>query len=193
MAKKSPAKPAAKRKPRAKKPVQPDLPDGKYNAVVWNPELEMYVVTPLPRDAEKTVIDQTIKEAETHLVKPAVKSSGLWRRLMLVGAVVAGLVVSFGGGVWSAGGWDISPKPVVRNDVLQQSYDADRVSQAKILREYAAQGFKNDDAGRQAATKWFNDNRFRNRGDDFRPYTSAVTGHFAAGTIAKFADELEGK
>lgn len=112
---------------------------------------------------------------------------------MLVGGVVAGLVVSFLGGIYSAGGIDIGPGPVVRNDVLQQSYDADRITQAAVLRDYAAQGFKNDDAGRAAATKWFNDNRFRNRGPDFRPYTSAVTDHFAAGTLTKFADELEGK
>lgn len=154
MAKKAPTKPAAKRKPRAKEPVQPAI------------EL-----------SEKDVL----------------KSSSPWRRSMLVGGVVTGLVVSFLGGVWSTGGWQIGPSPVVRNDVLQQSYDADRITQAAVLRDYAAQGFKNDDAGRAAATKWFNDNRFRNRGPDFRPYTSAVTDHFAAGTLAQFADELEGK
>ncbi len=135
------------------------------------------------------------KPAKKAPVQPAVspaKSSSPWRRSMLVGGVAAGLVVSFLGGVWSAGGWQIGPRPVVRNDVLQQSYDADRITQAAVLRDYAAQGFKNDDAGRAAATKWFNDNRFRNRGPDFRPYTSAVTDHFAAGTLAQFADELEG-
>lgn len=132
------------------------------------------------------------KKPVVPVVAPA-KSSSPWRRSMLVGGVVAGLVASFFGGVWSAGGWQIGPGPVVRNDVLQQSYDADRITQAAVLRDYAAQGFKNDDAGRAAATKWFNDNRFRNRGTDFRPYTSAVTDHFAAGTLEKFADELEGK
>ncbi len=136
------------------------------------------------------------KPAKKKPVEPAVSpvsSSNPWRRFMLVGAAAAGLVVSFLGGVWSTGGWQIGPGPVIRNDVLQQSYDADRITQAAVLRDYAAQGFKNDDAGRAAATKWFNDNRFRNRGTDFKPYTSAVTEHFAAGTLAKFADELEGK
>ena len=154
MAKKAPAKPAAKRKPREKKPVEPAI------------ELSG---------------------------KDVLKSASPWRRFMLVGIAVAGLAVSFLGGGWSAGGWQIGPGPIVRNDVLQQSYDADRITQAAVLRDYASQGFKNDDAGRAAATKWFNDNRFRNRGPDFRPYTSAVTDHFADGTLSKFADELEGK
>jgi hypothetical protein len=117
-----------------------------------------------------------------------------WRSWLVGGAKAAALIVAGAvAGVYAAGGIPIGPGPVVRNDVLQQSYDADRITQAAVLRDYAAQGFKNDDAGRAAATKWFNDNRFRNRGPDFRPYTSAVTDHFAAGTLAKFADELEGK
>ena len=117
-----------------------------------------------------------------------------WRSWLVSGAKAVALIVAgLGGGVWWAGGIPIGPGPVVRNDVLQQSYNSDRITQAAVLRDYAAQGFKNDDAGRAAATKWFNDNRFRNRGPDFRPYTSAVTDHFAAGTLVKFADELEGK
>lgn len=154
MAKKAPAKPPAKRKPRAKKPVEP--------AIVLS---------------------------EKDVVKPIA-----WRAWLVSGAKAVALIVAGAvAGVYASGGIPIGPKPVVRNDVLQQSYDADRITQAAVLRDYAAQGFKNDDAGRAAATKWFNDNRFRNRGPDFRPYTSAVTDHFAAGTLAKFADELEGK
>ena len=90
------------------------------------------------------------------------------------------------------GGKGVSPGPT-RNDVLQQCYEADRVSQAAILREYATKGFANDTEGRLAATEWFNNNRFRNRAADFKPYTTAVVEHFAAGTLAKLADELEGK
>jgi hypothetical protein len=117
-----------------------------------------------------------------------------WRSWLVSGAKAAALIVCGAvAGVYAAGGIPIGPGPVVRDDVLQQSYDADRVTQAAVLRDYAAKGFANDDAGREAATKWFNENRFRNRGPDFRPYTSAVTDHFAAGTLAKFADELEGK
>jgi hypothetical protein len=117
-----------------------------------------------------------------------------WRSWLVSGAKAAALIVAGAvAGVYAAGGIEIGPEPVVYNDVLQQSYDADRITQAAVLRDYSAKGFANDDAGREAATKWFNENRFRNRGPDFRPYTSAVTDHFAAGTLAKFADELEGK
>lgn len=117
-----------------------------------------------------------------------------WQSWLVSGAKAVALIVAgVVAGIWSAGGIELGPQPVIRNDVLQQSYDADRITQAAVLRDYAAKGFTNDDAGREAATKWFNDNRFRNRGPDFRPYTSSVTDHFAAGTLAKFADELEGK
>jgi len=104
------------------------------------------------------------------------------------------LVLGGLGGIWAAGGIDVGPGPGPSpNDVLQQCYNADRVSQAAILREYAAKGFANDDAGRLAATEWFNNNRFRNRAVDFRPYTTAVVDNFATGTLTKLADELEGK
>jgi hypothetical protein len=105
---------------------------------------------------------------------------------------VATLLIGAGIGVYAAGGIPIGPGPN-RDDVLQQCYEADRISQAAILREYAAKGFANDTAGRLAATEWFNNNRFRNRATDFRPYTTAVVDNFAAGTLTKFADELEGK
>lgn len=117
-----------------------------------------------------------------------------WRSWLVSGAKAAALIVCGAvAGIYAAGGVEVGPGPIVRNDVLQQSYAADRITQAGVLRDYAAQGFPNDDAGREQATKWFNENRFRNRPADFRPYTSAVTDHFAAGTLAKFADELEGK
>jgi len=132
--------------------------------------------------------------AKKPTVKEVPSKSIAWRSWLVSGAkAVALIVVGAVAGAYAAGGIPIGPGPVVRNDVLQQSYNADRITQAAVIRDYAAQGFKNDDAGRAAATKWFNDNRFRNRGPDFRPYTSAVTDHFAAGTLAKFADELEGK
>ena len=132
------------------------------------------------------------KKAPAIAVAPS--KSIAWRSWLVGGAKSAALIVCGAvAGVYAAGGIEVGPGPVVRDDVLQQSYDADRITQAAVLRDYAAKGFTNDDAGREAATKWFNDNRFRNRGPDFRPYTSAVTDHFAAGTLAKFADELEGK
>lgn len=145
---------------------------------------------PAKRKPAKKIAVDGIEKIKLHSPKEPIA----WRSWGLVTLKSAALIAAGAvAGVWSAGGIDLSPKPIVRNDVLQQSYDADRVSQAKILREYAAQGFVNDDQGRQKATDWFNANRFRNRGPDFRPYTSAVTDHFAAGTLEKFADELEGK
>jgi hypothetical protein len=169
MAKKAPAKPPAKRKPRAKKPVDVSAEFGQITAA-------------------------DLERAAASLKRPSSLKSIAWRSWLVSGAKAAALIVCGAvAGVYAAGGIPIGPGPVVRNDVLQQSYDADRITQAAVLRDYAAKGFTNDDAGREAATKWFNDNRFRNRGPDFRPYTSAVTDHFAAGTLAKFADELEGK
>jgi hypothetical protein len=132
------------------------------------------------------------KKAPAAIVVPSKPIA--WRSWLVSGAKAAAWIVCGAvAGVWVSGGIEVGPGPVVGDDVLQQSYDADRITQAAVLRDYAAKGFTNDDAGREAATKWFNENRFRNRGPDFRPYTSAVTDHFAAGTLAKFADELEDK
>ena len=95
------------------------------------------------------------------------------------------------GGVWSAGGIQINPG---RDDVLQQSYDADRVTQVAVLKELAAQPFDGTtDEGRKAAGEWFNANRFRSRPDDFGAYTDEVSEAIAANSEAEFAAELEGK
>jgi hypothetical protein len=140
------------------------------------------------KPVEPKSIDYDIDALDRHFESIA------WRSWLVSGAKSVALIVCGAvAGVYAAGGIEVGPGPVVRDDVLQQSYDADRITQVAVLRDYAAKGFANDDAGREAATKWFNENRFRNRGPDFRPYTSAVTDHFAAGTLVKFADELEGK
>ena len=145
---------------------------------------------PAKRPAKKTPVQPAVVPIEAEVTFESIA----WRSWLVSGAKAAALIVCGAvAGIWSAGGIEVGPGPVVRNDVLQQSYDADRITQAAVVRDYAAQGFANDDAGREQATKWFNENRFRNRPADFRPYTSAVTDHFAAGTLAKFADELEGK
>lgn len=186
MAKKAPAKPAAKRKPRAKKPVQPDSP---FELSEFSPgtirELRKIL------DGEKAVIDQAIKEAETHLVKPAVKSSSLWRRLLFGGAVVAGLVVSFGSGVWSAGGINVGPKPVVFSDSLAESHKADRATQVRILREYAGKSFANE----PEAKDWLNAQRIEARKNDFAPYTDELGNAADVGpdAVKALADKLEGK
>lgn len=125
--------------------------------------------------------------------KPKLVAVEPWRNwqqhLKIAAASLVMLLIGAVGGVWSAGGIEIGPG---RDDVLSQAYDADRVTQIAVLRELAAQGFKNDDSGREQATTWFNENRFRNRPADFRPYTSAVTDNFAAGTLEQFAGKLEG-
>jgi hypothetical protein len=86
MAKKAPAKPPAKRKPRAKKPP-----------------------------ASVTVID------------PIVKPSSPWRRVMLVGACVAGLVAYTAGVVWFCGGIQVGPKPVDPVPVVPEPVTSFRV------------------------------------------------------------------
>jgi hypothetical protein len=153
MAKKAPAKPAAKRKPRAKKPV------------------------PSPN---------TISVAGEFP-----KSSSPWRRSMLVAGVVAGLAVSFGGGVWSAGGINIGPDASVFNDSLAKSHKNDRASQIRILREYAGKTFENE----PEAQKWLNDQRIAARPGDWGPYTDELGIAADAGpdAVKAFADKLEGK
>lgn len=127
--------------------------------------------------------------------KPAKKSpvepwQNWQQHLKIAAASLVMLAIGATGGWWSAGGIQVGPG---RDDVLSQAYDADRVTQIAVLKDMAAQGFKNDDSGREQATTWFNENRFRNRPADFRPYTSAVTDNFAAGTLEQFAVELEAK
>ena len=115
-----------------------------------------------------------------------------WQRhLTIVAASLVMLLIGAAGGVWSAGGIEIGPG---REDVLQQSYDADRVTQVAVLRELAQQPFDGaTDDGRKQAGEWFNGQRFRNRPDDFGPYTDEVSEAIAANSEAELAAKLEGK
>ena len=136
-------------------------------------------------------IEQALKDLKNEQWFTRGEKSSDWKRYLTIAAAsVVMLLIGAAGGVWSAGGIAIGPG---RDDVLSQAYDADRVTQIAVLKDMAAQGFKNDDSGREQATTWFNENRFRNRPADFRPYTSAVTDNFAAGTLEQFAVELEAK
>ena len=158
MAKKSPAKkPAAKRKPRAKVPVEPAVP----------------------------IVDLT--DYGTPIEFPAWLVTGL--------KAIALLVLGSLGGIWAAGGIDVSPGPVPTvEDCLSQSHAADRVSQVAVLKELASQPFDGaTDDGRKQAGEWFNDQRFRNRPDDFGPFTDAVSEAIASNTEAELAKKLEGK
>tara|TARA_R110000868_G_scaffold409185_1_gene694282 strand:- start:977 stop:1450 length:474 start_codon:yes stop_codon:yes gene_type:complete len=157
MAKKAPAKPAAKRKPRAKKPETLVFP----------------------------IVDPT--DYGTPVEFPAWLVMGL--------KAIALLVLGSLGGIWAAGGIDVSPSPgPVASDCLTQAYAADRVSQVAVLRELAAQPFDGTtDDGRKNAGEWFNAQRFRNRADDFGAYTDAVSEAIAGNTEAELAKKLEGK
>jgi len=97
-------------------------------------------------------------------------------------------------GVWVSGGIAIGPGPVVRNDVLQQSYDSDRVTQAAVLRELSEQDFDGGtDDGRRKAGEWFNAQRFRNRANDFGGYTDRVAEAINTNSEEALATKLEGK
>ena len=130
------------------------------------------------------------KRKPVEAVQP-VKSSSPWRRSMLVGSVVAGLVASFVGGAWSAGGWQVGPGPIVFNDSLAESHKNDRASQVRILREYADKTF----ASEPEAQKWLNEQRIAARPDDWGPYTDELGIAADAGpdAVKAFADKLEGK
>lgn len=160
MAKKAPAKPAAKRKPRAKKPAN-------------------------------AAIQQAIREAETFLIKPP--KSIAWRSWLVSGAKAVALIVCGAvAGVYAAGGIEVGPGPF--GDVLQQSFAADRLTQAAVLRELSEKNFDGStDEGRREAGEWFNAQRFRNRAVDYKPYTDAVAEAIAADKVGWMADELEGK
>jgi hypothetical protein len=99
------------------------------------------------------------------------------------------------GGIWAAGGIDVSPGPGPSvNDCLAVAHAADRVSQVAVLKELASQPFDGaTDDGRKQAGEWFNAQRFRNRADDFGIYTDVVSEAIAANSEEKLAAELEGK
>jgi hypothetical protein len=118
-----------------------------------------------------------------------------WRSWLVSGAKAVALVVAGAvAGVYAAGGIPIGPGPVVRNDVLQQSYDADRISQIAVLRDLAKQPFDGTtDDGRKQAETWFNVQRFRSRPVDYKPYTDAVAEAINSNSEGKLAEQLESK
>lgn len=94
-------------------------------------------------------------------------------------------------GWWMSGGVSVGPG---RNDVLSQSYDADRATQVQVLRELARQPFDGStDDGRKQAGEWFNAQRFRNRAGDFGAFSDTVAEAIAANAEAELAAKLEGK
>ena len=129
-------------------------------------------------------------------VQPAVVApteSIAWRSWLVSGAKAAALIVCGAvAGIWVSGGIAVWPGPF--GDVLQQSFAADRLTQAAVLRELSEKDFDGStDEGRREAGEWFNAQRFRNRAVDYKPYTDAVAEAIAADKVGWMADELEGK
>jgi hypothetical protein len=129
--------------------------------------------------------------------KPAPKRKAAAKKPYVVGVLWCAVTAVLGviGGVWVSGGVKIGPKPEPRQeDVLTQAYDADRVSQVAILKELAEQPFDGaTDDGRLKAGKWFMEQQYRNRANDFGTYTDAVSDAIAANTEAELAAKLEPK
>lgn len=136
----------------------------------------------------KKPVQPAIELTEKDLVK-----SIAWRSWLVSGAKAVALIVCGAvAGIWSAGGIEVGPGPV--GNVLQQSFAADRLTQAAVLRELSEKDFDGSTGdGRREAGEWFNAQRFRNRAVDYKPYTDAVAEAIAADKVGWMADELEGK
>jgi hypothetical protein len=137
------------------------------------------------------------KTATESKKKPAPKRKAVAKKPYVVGVLwcVVTMVLGVITGVWIAGGVKIGPKPSPQQqDVLSQAYDADRVSQVAILKELAQQPFDGaTDDGRLKAGKWFMEQQYRNRANDFGTYTDAVSDAIAANFEAELAAKLEPK
>ncbi len=146
---------------------------------------------PAKRPAKKTPVQPAVEPIEAEVTFESIA----WRPWLVSGAKAVALIVCGAlAGVYAAGGIEVGPGPVVRNDALQQSYDADRVTQIAVLRELAKQPFDGtSDDGRKQAGEWFNANRFKNRPSDYGPYTDAVADAIAANTEGELAEQLEAK
>lgn len=182
MAKKAPAKPATKRKPRAKKPVVP----------VDGIELSEFSEGTLKQLRE--ILDRKEKDAADLYEKIKLHTPVSWNTDILreVFFVALAAIIGIAAGIWIAGGISVGPdnKPVV-NDSLSQSHAADRVSQIRILREYAGKTF----ADEPTAQKWLNDQRIEARKADWIPYTDELGAAADSGVdaVKALADKLEGK
>ena len=103
---------------------------------------------------------------------------------LIASGLIGGLLLMFSGG--SAG-------PTVK-DCLTVAHAADRATQITVLRELSAQPFDGaTDDGRRKAGEFFNAQRFRNRANDYGPFTDEVSEAIAANAEAELAKKLEGK
>jgi hypothetical protein len=103
---------------------------------------------------------------------------------LIASGLIGGLLLMFSGGGLPG------PGPS-RNDSLAQSHVADRVSQVRILREYAGKTFANE----PEAQKWLNDQRIAARITDWIPYTDELGAAADQGpeAVKALADRLEQK
>jgi hypothetical protein len=101
---------------------------------------------------------------------------------LIASGLIGGLLLMFSGGG--------APGPTV-NDCLAVAHAADRVSQVRILREYAGKSFPDE----PAAQKWLNDQRIAARITDWIPYTDELGAAADQGpeAVKALADRLEGK
>lgn len=145
---------------------------------------------PRAKKPVEPAIEQAIREAETFLIKPSKPIA--WRSWVSSGLkAVALIAVGIGCGVWASGGIEIGPGPVVHADSLSQSHTADRISQVRILREYAGKTFPDE----PAAQAWLNEQRIEARKTDFIPYTDELgqAADTGADAVKALADKLEVK
>jgi hypothetical protein len=124
MAKKAPAKPPAKRKPRAKKPVVP-------------------AVEPLSEDAKARVLEALWNN--THPPIPAWLASGLKALLLIAVGIAAG--------IWLAGGIDVSPSPLPA-DAVSAVYDTQEAAFRRLSGERAKALRAGELASEKASSDW---------------------------------------
>lgn len=165
-------KPPAKRKPRAKKPIEPAIKSSEIS------------------EGAKKQLREILNQDDS-------TTSGILSAMKSIVPCLIALAIGAGGGIWAAGGIPIGPKPTpgpVHADVLQSGFTADRSSQVAVLRELETLAYDHTSAeGRRTAVKFFNDNRFRNRAADYKPFTDAVADAIFNDSVAALADKLEGK
>jgi hypothetical protein len=99
---------------------------------------------------------------------------------LIASGLIGGLLLMFSGGR-SAG-------PTVK-DCLTVAHAADRLSQVRILREYAGKSFSDE----PTAQKWLNDQRIAARITDWIPYTDELGAAADEGpeAVKALADRLE--
>ncbi len=119
------------------------------------------------------------KPAKKAPVQPAVspaKSSSPWRRSMLVGGVAAGLAVSFLGGVWSAGGWQIGPESQ-KNDLVSRVFDTQEAELRAAFGEQAVKLRAGEFATEKQAEAWMSE-RYQPKAE--AAWMPLIEAHYAA-------------